>query len=74
MARKSTQYPHRRNRDGSYESICSKCYATVARAETDAELTEWDAAHVCDPSFLAERGLLTREQIARRDARRSAGA
>jgi hypothetical protein len=49
-------YPHRRNKDGSYESICLSCFLTVSRAKTEAELTEQDVAHVCTATKLSTRG------------------
>jgi hypothetical protein len=48
---------HRRNRDGSYESICPGCFLTVSHAETQDELTELDNKHVSECSLLAERGM-----------------
>ena len=49
-------FPHRRNRDGSYESICLTCFATVGSAGTEQELVKFDKEHVCEPSLVAERG------------------
>jgi hypothetical protein len=49
-------YPHRLNRDGSFDSICLTCFATVVYAKTEAELVDSDKDHVCDSGFLAERG------------------
>jgi hypothetical protein len=51
-------FPHRRNRNGSYDSICLTCFATVGSARTQEELVEIDRAHVCESSRVAERGLL----------------
>jgi hypothetical protein len=48
-------FPHRLNRDGSYDSICLACLATVG-CGTLEELAKSDEEHVCDPSRLAERG------------------
>jgi hypothetical protein len=39
------RFPHRRNRDGSYESICTLCFANVASSETEEELGEAEAKH-----------------------------
>ena len=39
------RFPHRRNRDGSYDSICTLCFATVASSETEEELGEAEAKH-----------------------------
>ena len=43
-------YPHRRNKDGSYDSICLNCFTTVARAETEGELAEHEKNHNCNAS------------------------
>jgi hypothetical protein len=51
----STFYPHRRNKDGSYTSICLGCLAQVARKDSEAELAAHDNVHRCDPGRLAQR-------------------
>jgi hypothetical protein len=48
-------FPHRRNRDGSYDSICLNCLATVGTG-TQEELVKRDEEHVCDPSPPTEPG------------------
>ena len=48
-------YPHRRNRDGSFDSICLNCFVTVATATTEAELSKYDTRHVCEYSTLSQR-------------------
>jgi len=48
-------YPHRRNRDGSFDSICLICLATVAAGRSEAELVELEKVHVCNAGFLADR-------------------
>jgi hypothetical protein len=55
VAQPSPFYPHRRNRDGSYDSICLKCLATVARTTTEAELAPYDNIHECSPAMVAGR-------------------
>jgi hypothetical protein len=52
-------YAHRRNEDGSHDSICRACFAAVVRHKPESELAEYEKAHECDSSFLAERGQLT---------------
>jgi hypothetical protein len=42
----------RRNLDGSYASICPRCYRTAAAAKTREELEELNQQHVCDPEGL----------------------
>ena len=48
-------YPHRQNRDGSFDSICLRCFATVANARNVEELHSYDKEHVCDATSLAHR-------------------
>jgi hypothetical protein len=50
-------FPHRRNRDGSYDSICLTCLATVGSAGTQEELVQCDKEHVCESSLPVDRGL-----------------
>jgi hypothetical protein len=57
---KLAKFPHRRDRDGLYDSICPTCFATIARAKPEAEMAELEKAHVCNSSFLAERGQFSR--------------
>jgi hypothetical protein len=40
-------FPHRRNRDGTLNSICLVCLATVASQKAEDELKELDKRHVC---------------------------
>jgi hypothetical protein len=69
MANKPTLYSHRRNPDGSYDSMCPICFATVARSSVEAELTEQEASHVCDWASLAEREYFGRTEIMRHPGR-----
>jgi hypothetical protein len=48
-------FPHRRNRDGSFDSICLQCLLTIANARTEADLAKYDKYHVCNPSILSQR-------------------
>jgi hypothetical protein len=52
MAAPAPIFPHRHNKDGSFDSICTTCFATVASAQLDAELAVYDRKHVCDPEVL----------------------
>jgi hypothetical protein len=62
MAVTSKLLPRKRNNDGSYDSICLTCFATVGGCGPDGRLPEHDKAHVCDSAFFAERGLFTRTE------------
>jgi hypothetical protein len=52
----SLHFPHRRNDDGTYESMCTTCLATVARRGNESELLEFELDHECDPVRLFARG------------------
>ena len=43
-------FSHRENRDGSFDSICLQCFATVASEGHEAELKVGEDAHIC-PGF-----------------------
>jgi hypothetical protein len=45
----SQKFPHRHNLDGSYDSICIACLATVATVRCEEQLPRVESAHVCDP-------------------------
>ena len=47
-------FPHRRNRDGTYDSICRRCVATVATAANEADLLEHEMKHKCLAAWLPE--------------------
>jgi hypothetical protein len=51
MTARLAEFPHRRDRDGLYDSICPRCYATVARSRPEAEMAELENAHVCNSAF-----------------------
>lgn len=46
---------HRRNHDGSFDSICKTCFATVARSSDEAALAGPERNHACDLSVLIGR-------------------
>ena len=51
-------FPHRFNSDGTIDSICSRCFATVATEGKESDLKEAEDAHVCSDADLyrASRG------------------
>ena len=40
-------FPHRRNPNGHFDSICTQCFLTIATAATEAELKAGESAHDC---------------------------
>ena len=41
-------FAHRVNRDGTADSICLKCFATVAMSNWEADLEAEEREHSCD--------------------------
>jgi hypothetical protein len=52
------EFHHRVNVDGTIDSICLRCFLTVAKADIGSDLQELEAAHQCpdkDPYGDSER-------------------
>jgi len=60
MVSKLQEFPRRRDRDGLYDAICPRCFATIARSQPEAELAKLEQAHTCNAAFVAERGSFVR--------------
>jgi hypothetical protein len=41
--------------DGSLDSICMRCFGTVAMGRSEAELEKPNAQHICEESVLTQR-------------------
>lgn len=54
---RKTLYTHRRNYDGSFDSICRICFATVGHVRNETTLVEYEKIHSCEQSILAGRGV-----------------
>jgi len=63
MDHDSNLYAHRRNEAGSFDSVCRVCFAAVVRSKPEPELAAYEKAHVCDSSFLADRGQLSDSKL-----------
>lgn len=46
------KFAHRSNRNGTTDTICRQCLATVATATWEAELERAEHRHACDPGML----------------------
>jgi hypothetical protein len=44
-------FARRTNADGSIDSICRKCYITVASATRESDLVCFEREHICDPDW-----------------------
>ena len=49
-----SQTVHRANPDGLYDSICMKCFLTIGKSMTKADLAIMELMHVCDESLIAQ--------------------
>ncbi|MGA7245591.1 MAG: hypothetical protein WBX19_20585 [Terracidiphilus sp.] len=48
----SLKFAHRKNLDGTVDSICPRCAATVATVYVEGELLMYEQQHVCDPALM----------------------
>jgi hypothetical protein len=46
-AASTRQFPHRRNQDGTFDSICRECAQTVATAKQESDLIDAEQNHNC---------------------------
>jgi hypothetical protein len=47
-------FPHRLNKDGSFDSICGKCYRTVTTQTAELDLAVYETEHVCTAANLRD--------------------
>ncbi len=48
-----TKFAHRRNVDGSFDSICLQCFVTVQSGNEEEDLDVAEYIHVCDREALS---------------------
>ena len=49
MPNTSAPFAHRTNQDGTIDSICKTCFATVGTAAEADDLKVIEHEHICDP-------------------------
>jgi len=47
-----SQFAHRRNSDGTIDSICRECYVTVASEPDECDLSAKELLHSCNPELV----------------------
>jgi hypothetical protein len=47
MEKSANGFPQRRNADGSFDSICPRCFITVARHMARPEIETEEQNHIC---------------------------
>ncbi len=45
-------FAHRRNPDASIDSICTRCFQTIASEDSEGKLIAHEERHSCDPYWL----------------------
>ncbi|HEV2133743.1 MAG TPA: hypothetical protein VGR47_05720 [Terracidiphilus sp.] len=52
MSPAHSPFVRRANTSGTTDSICTRCYATVASAMWEIDLDRAERAHICDPHLV----------------------
>jgi hypothetical protein len=73
MTQRPPFFPHRKNKDGSFDSICLECLATFARANLESELEQHDKAHLSADAHRKKRQIRAPalSHLSRRDTKAS---
>ena len=50
--RKGFSFAHSRNLDGTFNSICSRCFRRIAESAGELDLDSEEDSHVCIPSLV----------------------
>jgi len=56
------KFTHKHNKDGTHDSVCFACLATVVSLRDEEDLPRHEAAHICDPIRLYQLGRLERRK------------
>jgi hypothetical protein len=49
-------FPHRKNVDGTFDSICPHCFATIAHAQRETDLEQVEREHSCFATWAQSLG------------------
>lgn len=49
-------FTHRCNSDFTFDSICHRCFQTIATVQDEGELPTFELKHVCDPRLVKRFG------------------
>jgi hypothetical protein len=60
----NASFAHRPNKDGSFDSVCRRCYMTAARSDKEAKLESQELLHHCNQDMLAMREAAVRQLAA----------
>ncbi len=51
----SIAFARRHNEDATIDSICTRCYQTIASERTESNLLNAEQRHACDPNLALDR-------------------
>jgi hypothetical protein len=51
-----SEYAHRENADGTFDSICLRCFQTIISANSELELVESERMHSCTSAVAYTNG------------------
>ena len=40
-------FPHRKNSDGTFDSICPDCFRTITTQQSESDLAKFESSHHC---------------------------
>ena len=58
VAQLTCRFPSKHNGNGSHDSICISCFASVASVRNEAELAQREQDHICDSSSQSRQLML----------------
>ena len=64
MTSKRVQFPHRQNSNGTYDSICPKCFRTIDTRNEEGDLAAEERVHICGREDLLRRHMFATENRA----------
>jgi hypothetical protein len=65
---KRSAFHHRKNTDGTFDSICPVCFRTVASAKNESQLAELEHEHICEEPLIHDSQNLFQSILSRREA------
>jgi hypothetical protein len=54
------RFPHRQNSNGTYDSICPKCYRTIDTRNVEGDLAAEERVHICCVEDIFRHDMLAR--------------
>jgi hypothetical protein len=55
MLEEHPNFPHRKNNDSSFDSICPRCFRTISTRGIEGDLAQDERSHLCAGDSLGQR-------------------